>query len=321
MEKPDVNALAQRMIAAVREYVARAESSLVQRINASVAAVPAGPKGEKGDQGAQGEKGDQGERGQEGPQGAAGDRGADGASGEQGPRGESVKGDRGEPGEPGPQGKVGERGADGAPGERGPSGESIKGDAGPRGEPGARGERGEIGLQGERGVKGEAGDPGRDAAELDILPSIDEAKSYRRGTWASHNGGLIRSSRQTDPVSEGLVKAGWVVMVEGMNGAPTVTQGEDPREITCTVTLTSGTKAVNIFRVPMVIDLGVWREGEYQQGDHVTWDGSGWIAQRKTTAKPGMPPHDWRLSTKRGRDGKDAVEARAAPRDPLVRLK
>jgi hypothetical protein len=121
-------------------------------------------------------------------------------------------------------------------------------------------------------------------------------------------------------VNDGLIGAGWVVMVEGLASPPVFEQGEDPREITCTVSLTSGTKSVRNFHVPMVIDLGVWREGEYQQGDHVTWDGSGWIAQRKTTAKPGMQPHDWRLSTKRGRDGKDAEGPRSAARD-LVRLK
>jgi hypothetical protein len=179
---------------------------------------------------------------------------------------------------------------------------------GPQGPPGAPGEAALAadGRDGRDGVDGKDGEPGRDAAELDILPSIDEAKSYRRGTWASHNGGLIRAARATDPVVDGaLLDAGWVVMVEGMACPPVVSQGEDPREITIAAMLTSGVKAIATLRIPAVLDKGVWREGPHEQGDHVSWDGSGWIAQRATTDKPGTSDA-WRLSTKRGRDGKDA---------------
>ena len=31
----------------------------------------------------------------------------------------------------------------------------------------------------------------------------------------------------------------------------------------------------------------VWREGEYEGGDVVTWGGSAWHCKMKTTAKPG----------------------------------
>jgi hypothetical protein len=56
---------------------------------------------------------------------------------------------------------------------------------------------------------------------------------------------------------------------------------------------------------PVVIDRGVYREGQaYQQGDAVTWAGSVWIAQKDTDAKPDAGD-GWRLSVKRGRDGKD----------------
>jgi len=179
---------------------------------------------------------------------------------------------------------------------------------------------GKDGRDGRDGADGKDGAPGRDAAELDILPSIDEAKSYRRGTWASHKGGLIRAARETDPVKDGaLVEAGWVVMVEGKACPTAITQGDDPREITCTEMLTSGAKAVTTFRIPMVIDRGVWREGAHEKGDHVSWDGSGWIAQRATADKPGTSDA-WRLSTKRGRDGKDGSPG-AAPAAQVVRVK
>jgi len=54
-----------------------------------------------------------------------------------------------------------------------------------------------------------------------------------------------------------------------------------------------------------VIDRGVWKQGTYQWGDSVSHGGSTWIAQKDTETKPDTPDSDWRLSAKRGRDGKD----------------
>lgn len=216
------------------------------------------------------------------------------------------KGDPGEPGKPGERGEKGEQGKDGANGKDGAPGRDGK-----DGAPGERGEKGDpgVGIKGERGEKGadgERGEPGRDAAELDILPSIDEDKSYRRGTWASHCGGLIRAARETDPVKDGdLVGAGWVVMVEGL--AAIVVAPISERLFSVSTLLTSGTKAVTEFRIPVVDDKGVYRtEAEYMKGDGVTWAGSWWIAQvDKPTDKPGIS-EQWRLAVKRGRDGKDS---------------
>ena len=58
--------------------------------------------------------------------------------------------------------------------------------------------------------------------------------------------------------------------------------------------------------LPAVLDRGVWREGEYQKGDAVTWAGSLWIAQQDTSEKPDAGK-GWRLAVKRGRDGKDVA--------------
>jgi hypothetical protein len=58
------------------------------------------------------------------------------------------------------------------------------------------------------------------------------------------------------------------------------------------------------FEVPVVLDRGVWREGQYKKGDATTWAGSLWIAQRDTDSKPDSGD-GWRLAVKRGRDGKD----------------
>jgi len=56
-------------------------------------------------------------------------------------------------------------------------------------------------------------------------------------------------------------------------------------------------------KVPMMIYRGIFSESkEYEAGDCVTWGGSVWVAQRKTTAKP-ETNDDWKLAVKRGKDG------------------
>lgn len=59
------------------------------------------------------------------------------------------------------------------------------------------------------------------------------------------------------------------------------------------------------FQLPVVLERGVFKAGhEYCRGDGVTADGSYWIAQKDSpSGRPGQSP-DWRLSVKRGRDGK-----------------
>jgi hypothetical protein len=69
----------------------------------------------------------------------------------------------------------------------------------------------------------------------------------------------------------------------------------------------SGGEERKEFRLPIVIDRGVFKNGvEYHQGDGVTWGGSFWIAQRDTKSKPDSGDGAWRLSVKKGRDAKDS---------------
>jgi hypothetical protein len=61
--------------------------------------------------------------------------------------------------------------------------------------------------------------------------------------------------------------------------------------------------------LPIVLDRGVWREGQYVQGDAVTYAGALWIAQGPTTTRPGEGPNNgWRLAVKAPRHGKSAFE-------------
>lgn len=151
---------------------------------------------------------------------------------------------------------------------------------------------------------GKDGEAGRDALEFKPLPSIDESKSYPAGTWASYCGGLIRAERKTDPIKESLTDAGWSVVIEGVS-AIVVTQAENLRSFTVGAMLTSGTKAVSEFSMPVMIDRGVYKSGKYDKGDVVTFGGSGWVSlEDGNTTKP--PSDKWRLCVSRGKDGKDA---------------
>ena len=67
------------------------------------------------------------------------------------------------------------------------------------------------------------------------------------------------------------------------------------------------------FKFNCVLDRGVWKAGNYECGDGVTWGGSFWIAQCDTDSKPETSP-DWRLAVKRGRDGKDGKDGKPGDR-------
>src|SRR3546814_13018959 len=57
--------------------------------------------------------------------------------------------------------------------------------------------------------------------------------------------------------------------------------------------------------LPTIIDRGIYRpESTYAKSDGVTFGGSFWIAQKDEPGKPG-DGDGWRLSVKRGSDGKD----------------
>lgn len=71
-------------------------------------------------------------------------------------------------------------------------------------------------------------------------------------------------------------------------------------------------EVVKRFRVPGLVDRGVYKAGEtYQRGDAVSWGGSLFIAQTATTAQPETA--DWRLAVKRGRDGREGKQGPQGP--------
>lgn len=286
-----------------------------------------GEKGEKGDRGDSGEsvKGERGDKG-DSIQGPKGDDGRPGLSAydiavEEGFRGskfdwlQSLKGldgvsIRGEKGDPGNDGKS-------VQGERGPAGESIHEDTIRLM---IRKEIDEVVSRIPRPQDGRSGDPGRDAAQIDILPSIDASKSVPRGTYAFHDGGLIRSRRQTT-VGETLDLNEWDVIVRGVSGIEFKQDTADERRFTATVRLSDGETKETHFRIPVLSFRDVFKEGAvYERGDVVRWDHSSWhCSAEKTKGTPGISP-DWKLLVKRGDRGRDGKDLEAPKPPAPIRL-
>lgn len=141
------------------------------------------------------------------------------------------------------------------------------------------------------------GRDGRDAAELVILPAIDAQKSYLRGTWASHAGGLWLAKAQTDGM------AGWECMVDGL-ASVTAELAEDARTVEIRTVKASGAHSLQRVAIPTMVYKDIYREGRiYTKGDTVTWAGHMWICKQETDAKP-VEGDNWRIAVKRGQDAR-----------------
>ena len=140
---------------------------------------------------------------------------------------------------------------------------------------------------------------GRDALQIELEPCIDETKSYPRGTYATHKGGLWRSYQKTDGMR------GWECIVDGVAGVNI--QRDEERCFTISIEKASGLVDVKTFTIPVTIYRDVFKAGkEYEPGDTVTWAGSLWHCNEKTADKPGEPgTKGWTLAVKKGRDLRD----------------
>lgn len=147
------------------------------------------------------------------------------------------------------------------------------------------------------------GEPGRDALQLEILPEIVAEKSYSRGTYAKHLGGLWRSFERTHGMK------GWECIVDGLSSATVEQSGERGFELS--LVLSSGNEVRKSLDLPVMIYRGVFAPGDYVPGDTVTWGGSLWHCDSATNDKPGeQGSKGWRLAVKRGRDGKDGLNGK-----------
>ncbi len=158
--------------------------------------------------------------------------------------------------------------------------EQLEARAPERGEPGPAGKDGAPGPQGERGEAGAPGADGKDGAN-----GID-----------GKDGAPGRDGQPGAPGRDGADGIGFDDLSIEHIGDRTIqlSMGRGERWRKATVEL------------PVILDRGVWKAGDYSAGDAVTFRGSLWICQRKTDKSPSDAPDDWRLAVKRGRDGKDA---------------
>lgn len=154
---------------------------------------------------------------------------------------------------------------------------------------------------------------GRDALDLEILPSIDEAKQYPRGSYANHNGGLWKSYERTHGMR------GWECIVDGLAAVNVVQNGA--REFSVTLAKSSGASVVQKFVLPVQVYKGVYRDSEvYEAHDTVTWGGSQWVSTKaENSDKPGASDA-WQMCVKAGRNGKDLRE-NASTFDPSKGVK
>lgn len=158
----------------------------------------------------------------------------------------------------------------------------------PPAERGEKGEKGDAGTDGDKGDPGERGEPGVGVSGAMIDRSGSLILTLKDGTVCPL-GPVV--GKDGEPGRDGLGFDDMVVTHDGHRGF--------------TLTLERGSERKEFgFSLPVVLDCGVYKEGEsYDAGDGVTWGGSYWIARQTTTQKPG-DGDEWRLSVKRGRDGK-----------------
>lgn len=305
-----------RSVGRILRETAATLSARIDEWDNKIKAIPAGPQGERGERGEKGEpgesiRGERGEKGDPGEAGAIGERGPQGEPGAKGDTGE--RGERGERGEKGDAGEPGAKGEKGDPGVKGDPGESRqgeKGDPGPEGKPGIQGLKGEPGIQGE---------PGRDALQIDVLPMIDPAKSYPRGTFACHQGGMVRAIRNTRPGEMG----DWDVVMNGIAGFD-AKQHEDFRSFSLILRTTAGETGQWQFSMPAMVWRDIYKRGHvYDIGDVVVADKSSWVCIKAGTSDvPGTNSQDWRLVARKGADGRDGKDVATPPNGapPVVKL-
>lgn len=143
------------------------------------------------------------------------------------------------------------------------------------------------------------GEPGKDGRDgLDVVKFIRDDRG--------HLNGIMRDGTTVD-LGEYVGKDGapGIHGKDGIDGVGFDDMSCEIRDDGVYLVWEKG-ELVKEARLPIPMDRGVFKEGQtYRAGDAVTWGGSLWIAQSETTEKPDLSK-DWRLSVKRGRDGKDA---------------
>lgn len=171
-------------------------------------------------------------------------------------------------------------------GEPGPAG--LPGERGEQGEKGERGEAGEPGLSGEKGEPGERGEKGDPADVEPIVAAMMERLREERldldeklfATRKRFDGMMLAAEERLAELKDGEPGPAGKDGAPGSEGAP----GRDGRD-----GITGEAR-------------GLYDRAEtYRKLDHVTFNGSEWIARQDD---PGpLPGEGWTLGAKRGKAG------------------
>lgn len=235
----------------------------------------------------------------------------------------------------------GEPGEPGAPGAPGADGKSVTpDDLRPMLEELAAGIKGEPGAPGAPGAPGEPGAPGKDGTSVvlqDVLAALrPDVERHLAQLPIPKDGAPGRDGKDITDADVERVLAPLVdrfalaferrmqdvlqravaAMPVPKDGAP----GRDGRdgfgfddvgaaydgERTVTIKFARGDAFKEFpLKLNIMLERGVWERGRaYEQGDVVTWGGSGWVALVDTDKQPGDSNTDWRLFVRKGRDGK-----------------
>lgn len=175
------------------------------------------------------------------------------------------------------------------------------------GKDGTNGQNGVDGKDGADGSNGKDGENGKDGKD-GIAPTADEVAKSMEGIFSKW---ALDFERKADGV---LSKA--------IDAIPKPKDGRDALELedfdlvldedgrTVTMSLKRGETVIEkSIKLPIPLDAGVYRDNQaYEKGDGVTYGGCFWIAQKNgPDGKPGSSD-DWRMSVKRGRDGRESVK-------------
>lgn len=179
--------------------------------------------------------------------------------------------------------------------------------------------------------KPEKGDKGDSVTIEDVKPLIEEAvSSIEIPIPADGKDGVAPTADEVAKAME-CIFAKWAldferkadgVLSKAIDAIPKPKDGKDALELedfdlsladdgrTVTMSLKRGDTVIEkSVKLPVPLDADVYRDGQsYEKGDGVTYGGCWWIAQKDAPeGKPGASD-DWRLSVKRGRDGRESVK-------------
>lgn len=146
--------------------------------------------------------------------------------------------------------------------------------------------------------KPEDGQPGKDAEPVSIESVIAAVSAQFERRFSDMQLSWERQARDTFEKAADKMP----VPKDGKDALPV--EDIEIKQEGRLVTIKLGTVERTI-KLDTVLDQGVWRDGDYEKGDAVTYGGSLWIAQEdKPEGAPGTTKA-WRLAVKKGRDGKD----------------